>query len=160
MIFPFSRSTSLTHSLIAGSKISSVPSLLKTYTSFAPVWRTSLNSPKSSPSSDSACKPIRSAIKYSFFFNFTAFSRVTYRLFLRYFSTSLILSIPLNLTITIFLKNFTPATSRSTNSFPVSKTTFFSFLNLAGSSVVGNTFTSPLTPCVVVITPTCNKSSM
>ena len=62
--------------------------------------------------------------------------------------------------ITIFLKNFTPATSRSTNSFPVSKTTFFSFLNLAGSSVVGNTFTSPLTPCVVVITPTCNKSSM
>ena len=30
----------------------------------------------------------------------------------------------------------------------------------SASSVVGNTFTAPPTPCVVVIAPTCNKSSI
>ena len=43
----------------------------------------------------------------------------------------------------IFLKNLTPSTSSSSFSLPVSRSTFFSFLKRFGSSVVGNTLTSP-----------------
>ena len=153
-------STCLMQSRIAGIKRSGVFSLLTTYTSFAPVCRTSLKVPNSSPSSETTFNPIRSAIKYSFSPKGTAFSLVTYRLFCRYCSTSLILSMPLNFSITRFLKNRAPATSSSICSFPVSKITCFNFLKRIGSSVVGNTFTSPRTPCVVVITPICNKSSI
>ena len=119
-MLPASISTSFTHSLIAGSKISSSPSGLMTYTSFAPVCNTSSSTPNSSPSSEVTLSPIKSAIKYSFFANFTAFSLVTYRLFWRYLLAVSISSMPLNFKITMFLKNFTLVISSSMSSFPVS----------------------------------------
>ena len=60
----------------------------------------------------------------------------------------------------MFLKNFTAVISMGLSSLPVSKSTSFSFLNRAASSVVGNTFTSPRTPWVDVMTPTRKVSSI
>ena len=133
-------------SLIAGIRTSPCSSVRIQYTSFAPVCITSVRTPNAVPSSSSTCISIRSAIKYSSFFNFTACSLVTYRLFPLYFSMSLILSMSLNFRITNCLKNFTPSISRPFCSLPVSRITCFNFLNRSGSSVVGNTFTSPRIP--------------
>ena len=76
-----------------------------------------------------------------------------------YISISLILSIPLNFKITRFLKYLTFSISSFLFSLPVSSRTYSRSRNLS-ASVVGNTFTSPRIPCVVVITPTFNKFSI
>ena len=72
---------------------------------------------------------------------------------------SLMLSNSLNFNITYCLKNLTDCTVTLTLPLLPAITHPFNFLNLAGSSVVGNTLTSPLIPCVDVITPTLNISS-
>ena len=64
----------------------------------------------------------------------------------------------LNFKITNCLKYFTPSIASFRYSLPVSRTTSFKSSKRDGSSVVGNTFTSPRIPWVEVMTPTCKYS--
>lgn len=113
--------------------------------------------PKDEPSSVNTSIPIISAIKYSFSSSFTCiFPRHKERTPSIFFNF-------------IIVKFFEFKNYKLLKGFRALHFQFYflpyqeelsCFLKRFTSSVVGNTFTSPRTPCGCVITPTCNKSSI
>ena len=116
--------------------------------------------PSSLPSSAVTVSPSRSGMKYS-----PSSSSIASSLGIRSsdplsLSTSSILFISSNPRMTNFLKNLTLRIFSTLSSRPVSIMTCLRSRNLLGSSVVGNTFTSPRSPCVPAITPTRNLDTI